>query len=78
MGPQDKALLVLNPLHDREFVERARELHRDHPMPEDFQAALREYYPAAIVRRRDLTGEYEAWYVYRDGRWTPPSRATGG
>jgi len=78
VGPHDKPLLVLNPIADSEFVERARGLLADHPLPAAFEAALREYYPAAIVRRRDLTDEYEAWYVYRDGRWTPPSPATGG
>ena len=33
-----------------------------------FEAMLRRHYPAAIVRRRDISDEYETvWYVYRDG-----------
>jgi len=33
-----------------------------------FESMLRRHYPAVIVRRRDLSDEYETvWYVYRDG-----------
>ena len=35
------------------------------------QAALRVRYPDAVVRARELSGEFlEIWYVYRDGHWT--------
>ena len=78
VGIDNKPLLVLNPVSDKGFVDRARALLHDHPTAADFQAALREYYPSAIVRRRDLADERDTWYVYRDGRWTPPSQATGG
>lgn len=38
--------------------------------PEDLQAALRAWYPGAVVRPRALAGEpFEVWYVYRDGHW---------
>ena len=36
--------------------------------PRTFETTLRRHYPAAIVRRRDISDEYETvWYVYRDG-----------
>ena len=39
--------------------------------PAALQAKLREHYPSAVVRPRDLSGERkDSWYVYRDGRWT--------
>jgi len=34
------------------------------------QRRLRDRFPRAIVRPRELAGErLEIWYVYRDGRW---------
>lgn len=39
----------------------------------EFQNRLREAYPGALVRPRDLAHEpFVLWYVYRDGRWMPP------
>ena len=39
----------------------------------EFQNLLREAYPGALVRPRDLAHEpFVLWYVYRDGRWSPP------
>ena len=39
--------------------------------PTSLQEKLRELYPSAVVRPRDLSGERkDSWYVYRDGRWT--------
>jgi hypothetical protein len=36
--------------------------------PRTFETMLRRHYPAAIVRRRDISDEFETvWYVYRDG-----------
>ncbi len=29
-------------------------------------------FPSVVVRSRELSSEHRAWYVYRDGRWTPP------
>jgi PAS domain-containing protein len=37
--------------------------------PEELQARLRRLFPRAVVRRRDLSGEPPAWYVYREGSW---------
>jgi hypothetical protein len=39
----------------------------------EVQRRLRSAYPGALVRPRDLAHEpFVVWYVYRDGRWTPP------
>lgn len=35
--------------------------------PERLQSALREIYPKALVRRRELSGEpMPTWYIFRD------------
>lgn len=43
--------------------------------PARLQARLREWYPQLTVRRRhdlaDLGPAIDAWYVYRDGRYSP-------
>jgi hypothetical protein len=64
-------VLILNPRADERFTERAHEaLARGAASPMQLQAALREVYPRAIVRARDLSGEpVVVWYVYRDGHW---------
>jgi PAS domain-containing protein len=36
------------------------------------QARLRRMFPRVLVRERALSSESPAWYVYRDGAWTPP------
>ena len=75
----DGLVLVLNPADDRTFVEWSGRLAGDLVVdPADLQTMLRERYPAAVVRRRELAGERaEVWYVYRDGRWVarPEPRA---
>jgi hypothetical protein len=63
------AILILNPLDDDEFLRLARDLAGQAGHPEALQTRLRQYYPDAVVRPRDLSGERETWYVYRDGRW---------
>ena len=36
----------------------------------EFQDRLRDTYPGALVRPRELAHEpFVLWYVYRDGRW---------
>lgn len=65
--------LHLNPDDDEAFVADVRRLLaagvRD---AGELQVRLRSWYPAALVRPRDLAHEpYVLWYVYRDGRWTP-------
>ncbi len=39
------------------------------------QARLRRIFPRVVVRDRVISGEYPAWYVYRDGAWRPPADA---
>jgi PAS domain-containing protein len=39
--------------------------------PAALEARLRRLFPRAVVRRRDISGEPTAWYVYRDGGWRP-------
>ena len=65
------AILIVNPTSDPVFVRRVHELHRVFRTPAELQARLRDEHPAAVVRPRGLSGEAEAWYVYRDGRWVP-------
>jgi PAS domain-containing protein len=52
----------------REHVNRLRVAARP-GTPEVLEARLRRVFPRAVVRRRDISGEAPAWYVYRDGRW---------
>lgn len=48
-----------------ESVERLR--------PRELEESLRPIYPNAVVRARDSLASFEgpAWYVYRDGRYSP-------
>jgi hypothetical protein len=41
--------------------------------PRDLEDSLRPIYPNAVVRARDPLASFEgpAWYVYRDGRYSP-------
>ena len=66
--------LVLNPRTDHEFVSYAQALFAHGGLSaEGFEARLRERYPSAVVRPRELASEpYTLWYCYRDGAWTPP------
>lgn len=68
--------LVLNPSDDDDFRSLAEGLiERGVLEPHQLQAQLREHWPRAVVRPRELAGEQaEIWYVYRDGRWV----RTGG
>lgn len=69
-----RPILVVNPRTDASFVEFVRE-QLDGPLADDplaLQIRLRERYPDAVVRVRELANEPSiVWYVYRDGRWTP-------
>jgi PAS domain-containing protein len=38
------------------------------------QSQLALIFPKVVVRARELSGENPVWYVYRDGRWTPPDQ----
>jgi hypothetical protein len=66
--------LVLNPRSDTAFVAFAETaLANGAATPDDFQERLRERYPRAVVRQRELASEpFTIWYCYRDGRWVQP------
>lgn len=69
--------IVRNPATDAEF-ERAVNAIVDAGVRDfaEAQARLRERYPHAVVRPRDLTGESTpVWYIYREGRWIPGDSA---
>ena len=63
--------LVVNPRDDAPFVALAERLAADGVRtPDELQARLRQEYPDAVVRARELDGEaVTIWYVYRDGHW---------
>jgi hypothetical protein len=66
--------LHLNPSDDPSFAAVVARLFngglRD---ARELERRLRETYPGALVRPRDLAHEpFVVWYVYRDGRWIPP------
>jgi hypothetical protein len=63
-------MLIVNPASDRVFREFAEVSLRPKDDPQALQRRLRERYPKAVVRARDLSGEpLDVWYVYREGRW---------
>lgn len=66
--------LVLNPRSDAAFVAFAEaSMAAGVNTPDAFQGRLRERYPRAIVRQRELASEqFTIWYCYRDGRWVQP------
>jgi hypothetical protein len=71
-------VLVLNPADDAAFASSARAAVDAYPGgPLALQDALRRRYPSAVVHPRELTGEPRVvWYVYRDGHWVGPQRAS--
>jgi hypothetical protein len=74
--------LVVNPRDDTHFVALAERLLADGVRsPNDLQERLRQEYPDAVVRARELDGEaFTIWYVYRDGHWVSgsPEHPKGG
>ena len=64
-----RRFLIINPRSDSTFVDFVNESAQAEA-PEQLQTALRERFPHAIVRLRNLDGEtFNAWYIYRDGYW---------
>jgi hypothetical protein len=60
-------------LTDENFASFVRDCAGDAAGPAELQTLLRDRYPQTVVRSRDLSGETTSvWYVYRDGRWSPP------
>ncbi len=66
-----RPILVLNPVGDTAFTDLAqRSLDGGVTTPRALQEALRERYPAAVVRPRELADERDpVWDIYRDGPW---------
>jgi len=68
--------LLVNPRTDSVFAAVARDelaaCTEDSPAALEYR--LRERYPNATVHVRSLSNEpTTVWYLYRDGRWTPPA-----
>ena len=62
--------LFVNPLSDTDFARRAADfVSNGTTRPEDLADQLRPTYPAVVARKREIEGEAESWYVYRDGHW---------
>lgn len=76
-GPARRPNLFVNPLSDTDFAQRAAEFVAGGTRrPEDLAEQLRPTYPGVVARKREIEGEAESWYVYRDGRWVddePPA-----
>jgi hypothetical protein len=61
--------IVCIPSSDPEMCGVVAGIYKSIPWitPEKLQAALRQVYPKALVRRRELSGEpMPTWYVFRD------------
>jgi PAS domain S-box-containing protein len=76
----DGITLLCFPPHDEVFARlTARSVASvEAPDPDALQSTLRETFPEATVRRREALaslGGGEAWYVYRDGRYSPFAEA---
>jgi hypothetical protein len=71
---RDVVLLCFPPA-DLVFGEFARRAVEAMPRPDAdaLEADLRRVYPAAVVRERDVLASFgrPAWYIYRDGRYSP-------
>lgn len=72
--PSDSAgpRLVCIPSDDLAFAAIAQSLVdvNENEVPEELERHLRDQYPRAAVRERDLSGEsFRTWYVYRDGAY---------
>jgi hypothetical protein len=58
------------PRDDTDFVALVDLLALTSPTPRELERRLRETYPKAVVRARELSGENtQVRYVYRDGTW---------
>jgi hypothetical protein len=66
-------ILVINPRSDGRFVQEVQSLAEGGiDSPSEMQRFLRDRYPRAVVRERELDGEQRrTWYVYREGTWVP-------
>jgi hypothetical protein len=70
--------LFVNPLSDEAFAQRTADIVTGGTTrPEDLADQLRGAYPDVVARKRDISGEAESWYVYRDGHWVDDEASTG-
>jgi hypothetical protein len=78
--PEPRPTLVLNPPDDEAFRASAEHLVESGiAEPSTLQARLRQQWPLALVRPRELAGEpSQVWYVYRDGHWIRQGPASNG
>lgn len=69
-GSAGRPNLFVNPLSDEAFARQTADfVSGGTSRPEDLEAQLRPAYPNVLARKRDISGEAESWYVYRDGHW---------
>jgi hypothetical protein len=70
---ESRPVIIRNPPGDRAFQRAIEEALDEGALePNAAQERLRERYPQAVVRRRELADETTpVWYVYREGRWVP-------
>ena len=63
--------IIRNPANDRDLQAAIEEiLHSGLSEPAAMEERLRQRYPRAVVRPRELADERTpVWYVYREGRW---------
>lgn len=76
-GPRRRSVqLVCNPADDLAFAAAADGfLGSGVATPAALQRLLQDAFPKVVVRARGLSSEdFDAWYVYRDGSWTPSAR----
>jgi PAS domain-containing protein len=73
VSPLRDLLVQTIPSTDAAFRKQVERILRGGALdkPEALQVRLRRLFPRAVVRRRDISGEPTAWYVYRDGGWRP-------
>ena len=69
--------LFVNPLSDTAFASSTQAfVTGGASRPEDLAALLRPAYPDVVARKREISGEAESWYVYRDGHWVDDESST--
>ncbi len=75
-----RPVLIVNPRDDMEFASQVEELlAAGADSTTALQDGLREHYPSAVVRKREISGERGVvWYVYREGYWVAPGGAARG
>ncbi len=73
LGVVTALTVVRNPANDDEFAKAIEELLAEGvTRASDAQGRLRERWPRAVVRPRELSAEpTRVWYAYREGRWIP-------